>query len=122
MAIADEINKLREEFDGCKLVAFADLSSKMVLLTSSRKKIPQENLDHLCAEAAIMFKGAAANLNKDAAPITALVADGDHTNIYLRNATGADDVLCCVCGPDVDLTAFLTSAQARLDQIMPGGE
>ena len=122
MAIADEINKLREEYDGCTLVAFADLSSKMVLLTSSRKKIPQENLDHLCAEAAIMFKGAAANLNRDAAPITALVVDGDHTNIYLRNEAGADDVLCCVCGPDVDLNAFLTSAQARLDQIMPGGE
>ena len=122
MAIADEINNLREEFDGCTLVAFADLTSKMVLLTSSRKKIPQENLDYLCAEAAIMFKGATARLNKDAAPITALVADGAHTNIYLRNAADADDVLCCVCGPDVDLTAFLTSAQARLDQIMPGGE
>ncbi|VAV87724.1 hypothetical protein MNBD_ALPHA07-1603 [hydrothermal vent metagenome] len=122
MAIADEINKLREEFDGCSLVAFADLSSKMVLLTSSLKKIPQENLDHLCAEAAIMFKGATAKLNKDATPITALVADGDNTNIYLQNEAGSDDVLCCICGPDVDLNAFLTSAQARLDQIMPGGE
>ncbi len=122
MAIADEINKLREEFDGCNLVAFADLSSKMVLLTSSPKKIPQENLDHLCAEAAMMLKGAAANLNTDAAPLTALVTDGDKTHIYMRNQADTDDVLCCICGPDIDLTSFMASAQARLEQIMPGGE
>jgi hypothetical protein len=122
MAIADELNELREEFEGCNLVAFADLSSKMVLLTSSSKKIPQENLDHLCAEAATLFKGAAAQLNRDAAPITAMAVDGDKSNIYLRNEAGSDDVLCCVCDRDVDLTAFLASAQARLDQIMPGGE
>jgi len=122
MAIAAEINKLREKFDGCALVAFADISSKMVLLKSSVKKIPQENLDYLCAEAAAMFNGAAAQLNKHAAPITAIVADGDKSNIYLRNKAESDDVLCCVCGPDVDLTAFLASARSHMIQIAPGGK
>ena len=122
MAIADELKELREEFDDCNLVAFADLTSKMVLLSNSPKKVAQENLDQLCTEAAALFIGAAAKLNKDGAPLVAMVTDGNKSNIYLRNKPDGEDVLCCVCGPDVDLNGFLTSARARLDQIMPGDE
>jgi hypothetical protein len=122
MTIADEINELREEFDGCALVAFADLTAKMVLLKSSEKKIPQENLDHLCAEAAVLFKGATARLNKDAAPVTAIVADGEKSNIYLRDTADSEDVLCCVCGNEVDLTAFLAAARTRISQIASGNK
>ncbi len=122
MAIAKEINELREEFDGCSIVAFADISSKMVLLNSSEKKIPQENLDYLCAEAAVMFKGTAARFNKERAPVTAIVLDGEKSNIYLRSKAESDDVLCCVCGPDVDLSAFLVSARAHMIEIEPGEE
>ena len=45
--IADEFDALREEFEGCTALAFADLSTKMILVTENAAKGRREVLDDL---------------------------------------------------------------------------
>ena len=117
MNIADEIQNLVENADGCNLVAFADISSKMVLLSKSEIPMAQEKLDGLCLEAAVAFDGALAKLNETASPTTAIVANGTGTNVFLRATPGSNDVLCCMCTPDADVNALLPAARVTLEKI-----
>ena len=122
MDIADEIRDLMKSVKGCNLVAFADISSKMVLLSKSKNPVPQEELDGLCLEAAVAFDGALAKLNETGNPTTAIVANGTGTNVFLRAEPGSNDVLCCMCTTDVDVTALLTAGRATLKKISQDAE
>ncbi len=119
--VVDELDALQDRFDGCETLAFADLSTQMILVTNSATTYRREGLDILCAEAALTL-GAGKQLPFGDTPGTAaFVASKDQLRIYLRASQEPTDVLCCVCDTDLDVDAFLQDALPCLDKISSGG-
>ncbi|MFQ6551268.1 hypothetical protein AAD018_002865 [Aestuariibius insulae] len=123
MSISDDLDSLREQFPECSAIAFADLSARMVLVTSSRKILRQEALDALCAEASLLFEGAggtsALSVTGDVSD-TAVVATPDGINLFLRATAEPADLLCLLCSPEVDTAGLLAQARPSLDRISSG--
>lgn len=118
--VVDDLDKLQEKFDGCETVAFADLSTQMILVTNSDTKQPREALDRLCKEAMIALGSDAKPSFGDTPSSAAFVATKDQLRIFLRADSEPSDVLCCVCAPHVDVASFLTDARPCLAKISSG--
>lgn len=118
--VVDELDALQHKFAGCDTVAFADLSTQMVLVTNSETPFRRETLDMLCAEAGLALGGQNTPMLGDQTSDTAFVATGNQLRIFLRAQAEPTDVLCCVCAPDLDVTAFLNDARACLEKISNG--
>jgi len=117
MSIADELDALLSAYDACKVVIFADISSKMTLLCRSAEPMPQETLDSLCHEAALLFEGAASKLSAGSTPSKAIVSDDNNLKVFILAEPGTPDVLCCICDPGIHISAFAKDAQSRLSRI-----
>ena len=118
--VVDELDALRDRFDGCKTIAFADLSTQMILVTDSGSNLPRETLDNLCAQAAQML-GTNGRLflgNKESS--AAALANNEGLRVFVRANQEPNDVLCCICEPTVDAGAFLADARASIDRISGG--
>ena len=118
--VVDALDALQGNFAGCETLAFADLSTQMILVTNTDASARRETLDMLCSEAAMTLgtKGKIAigsDLNA-----TAIVASQDQMRVFLRAPQEPTDVLCCVCQPNFDLAYFLPAARACLEQISSG--
>lgn len=118
--VVDDLDALQEKFDGCNTVAFADLSTQMVLVTNSEADHPRETLDMLCKEASLALGSPKKPTFGDTASSTAFIATKDQLRIFLRAEDEPSDVLCCVCAPDVDVAAFLSDAVPCLAKISTG--
>ncbi|MDX8346532.1 hypothetical protein SLH49_00925 [Cognatiyoonia sp. IB215446] len=118
--VVDALDTLQSDFAGCETLAFADLSTQMILVTNSATTLPRETLDALCTEAALTLgtKGKIA-IGSDKST-TAIVAGQDQLRVFLRAESEPSDVLCCVCQPDVNIAGFLPAARACLEQISGG--
>lgn len=117
---SDELDALNGKFPGCETLAFADLATKMVLVTNSSNTRSREALDRLCAEAALTLGSPAAPPLGDSTCNTALTASRDAISIFLRADHEPSDVLCCVCSPGLDVQAFLAAAGPCLQRISGG--
>ncbi|MBM7067981.1 hypothetical protein [Actibacterium sp. 188UL27-1] len=122
VTVSDELDSLRSAFPDCQTVAFADLSSRMILKTSSAQKTPQELMDRLCEEAVSIFGDIGSNLSlsDDTDAAQAVVFTSTSLKIFLRGAQEPADILCCVCSPSIDVDSFLRHAQPALDRISQG--
>lgn len=118
--VADKLDALQNKFAGCETIAFADLSTQMILVTNSSTEYRRETLDQLCAEAALTLGGRNRPLLGDQPGNAAFVATGSQLRIFLRASQEPTDVLCCVCAPDTDIDAFLAEARACLEAISNG--
>ena len=118
--VVDALDTLQTGFAGCETLAFADLSTQMILVTNSNTSSQREALDALCKEAALTLgtKGKIA-IGSDQCD-TAIVAGQDQLRVFLRASEETSDVLCCGCQPDVDIVGFLPAARACLEQISSG--
>jgi len=118
--VVEELDALRGAFAGCETLAFADLSTRMILVTDTSANLPRETLDGLCAEAAMML-GANGKVALGETPSdAALVASKDAMRVFLRAASEPNDVLCCICAPELDVEAFLVDARDRLNRMSSG--
>ena len=102
MNITTELDRCRDAVPGCLTVAYADLSSGLVLCVSSARRQKQEALDALCATAAQLLDSAGADraaetYGDDPAPAVdeALRLSPGETLAVLRSATDPVEVLCC---------------------------
>ncbi len=118
--VADALDRLHDKYPGCETLAFADLSTNMVLITNSTTTFRREGLDSLCTEAALAFGTSGAPAIGDTAAMTAFVATRDQLRIYLRHAHEPNDALCCVCSHDLAIDSFLEDARACLQEISHG--
>lgn len=118
--VVDALDELRQENPGCRMVAYADLSAHMVLVTDSGTAAPREVLDALCNEAATLLgsKGTPA-LGRQPGN-SAIWATQAAVRVFLRAPDEPNDVLCCVCAPDVNVGRFVAHATACLDRISSG--
>lgn len=115
--IADEFDALREEFEGCTALAFADLSTKMILVTDNASNLRREVLDDLCEEAALLLgsRGQPALGTKPSEMV--IVTNTTQMRIFLRATQEPNDILCCICTPKIDVAHFVDGARACLERI-----
>ncbi|WP_333714182.1 hypothetical protein [Yoonia sp.] len=118
--VVDELDLLRGATPGCETVAFADLSAHMILVTDSGTSHPRETLDALCDEAATLLgrKGKPALGEKPSN--VAVWATQASLRVFLRAQDEPNDVLCCVCAPNVNVGRLVANATACLDRISSG--
>lgn len=104
------LNALCDQFDGCDTVAFADLSTRMVLVTNSQTPESQDTLNALCQEADQLLQGG----NQ------ALVGTSTQLRLFVRATAEPSDALCCVCDISTDVAALLPALQTCLEGISSG--
>ncbi|MFT6074469.1 MAG: hypothetical protein ACJAZ1_001385 [Yoonia sp.] len=118
--VVDKLDKLRKTSTSCQTIAFADLSTQMILVTDSQSTLPREALDTLCKQAASVL-GVNGKVALGARPSRmALVAEDTSVRFFLRASDEPNDVLCCVCTPSVDLAKFVADATECLNRISNG--
>lgn len=118
--VTETLDILHDQFPGCQTLAFADLSTQMVLVTNSSGTDSRETLDALCAEAALAFGTAGVPALGTCATHTIFVSTADQLHIYLRDTKEPGDALCCLCRHDIALDRFVIAARACLEQISHG--
>lgn len=124
MNIVERLDCVRQEFPECQIVAYADLSTNMILSTSTAMELRQEYVESLCDSAVDALGGqsslplqGALGEGGDADVFQVIIIDPTEVHIFLRSTTSPMDALCCVCSPLINLGAFLTGARLQLDEI-----
>jgi hypothetical protein len=122
MGVADTLGAMVKAFPQAQLVAFADLSSSMILMTQGKAELTQEHLDRLCQQAKAALDDPLAGLALQAfgEPNTAIVMGQAGLRVFLRSESEPADALCCICDPGIDLSAFVASARETLEEISGG--
>ncbi len=118
--VIEELDALRGTFANCKTLAFADLSTQMILVTDTNADLPREALDGLCAEAALMLGAGDKVALGETSSEAALVASKDALRLFVRAQDEPNDVLCCICTPELDVETFLIDARDRLNRMSRG--
>lgn len=124
MSVSDALDAMRAEIPGCTLVAFADLSSKIVLTYSSATNPAREKLDALSAAAHLVLdgdvaQGAAPMLGEeDEAATTAMLLSPSEARVFMRSPGENPEALICVCAPDCNLDVVVDCARATLTRII----
>lgn len=124
MSIIAQLDALRAEFPECRVLAFADLSTRTALCASQRDAMPQEQIDALCqvgaellnddmaAQVATLFGG-----NDDQNVRRAIVITPDDMRLFLRSDQEHVDALCCICTPKINVAQFSEAAASQLCQL-----
>lgn len=111
---AELLNTMTDQYPECLIAAYADLSTKVSLLTAGPIDVPREALDELCTEAALTL-GSVDAPSIGAEPCHIAVKMVDHaTFVYVRTAQDPTDAYLFMCRPEVDLDGFLKTAQDGL--------
>ena len=123
MSVSDALDTLRSEIPGCSLVAFADLSSKIVLTASSATNPAREELDALSAAAHLVLDGAVADgaapvWGQETAAATAMLLSGSEARVFMRSPGANPEALICVCAPDCNLEMVVDCARETLKRII----
>lgn len=107
-----DLKAFRTGTPACELAVYADIGSRTVLGSDSALRYPQEYLDALCGCAADLFDAAPAD---GAAPVDHVIfLSPTGGRAFVRNATEPDEVLCCLCSPDVAADRLISAARAAL--------
>lgn len=122
MSVSEALDELRAEIPGCSLVAFADLSSKIVLTASAATNPAREELDALSMAAHLALDGAVA---QGAAPVlgeessgTAMLLSASEARVFMRSPGENPEALICVCAPDCNLEVVVDCARTALNRIV----
>lgn len=123
MGVSESLAAVVKTFPEAQLVAFADLSSRMILASSGTLSMTQEHLDRLCDQARTSFDDPLFALSVEAfgEPHGAIVIGSDNLRLFLRSEAEPADAMCCVCDHSIDLAAFVTKIRETLDSIAGGG-
>lgn len=119
--VSDELDALQARFPECETLAYADLTTGMILVTNSHTPLERNALNRLCAEAtAVLGTGEAPPMGSTTAE-TALVSDQEGVRLFLRAPGLPNDALLCVGKAGLDLAAFSPEAKACLQRISEDG-
>lgn len=106
---SDELDEIQRQVPACNTLAYADLSTEMVLITNSDTPLERHGLNRLCSEAVLLLGAGGATRTQ-----SALVSTQDEIRFFLRSDLHPTDVLICVGGSDLDLSALRPLASAFL--------
>ena len=111
MTILFRLNELCVNFLACRAVAYCDLSTGLVLCSSSQYKLPQEQLDRLGLMAGDVLDGDQILVN----PVQSAIVIQDNTIcVVLRSTALPGEALSCDCEIDIDLVKFCLAAENTL--------
>lgn len=122
MSVTETLGAVVKAYPEARLVAFADLSSRMILASSGSQAYTQEHLDDLCEQARISFDDPMFALSVEAfgEPHAALVMALDGVQIFLRSESEPADALVCICDHSIDLAGFVATIRETLETISAG--
>ena len=117
MTIQDNLDEFRDDFPECTIVGLGDISSGLVLCSSSAQKFPQEKFDSLCEMAIEIFsqdtagKAAKALDMPDATSLhQGIVLAKEETYLFLKSKSDPSDAMFSVCSSKIDLSSFTNGA------------
>lgn len=119
VGVVEQVHAVAKAYPLARVVAFADLSSRMILCSAGSEDLNQEHLNRLCADAMASFDDPLAALAVEAFGEAqgSLVIDADGVRVFLRSEVEPTDVMCCICDHAIDLTGFVATLRATLEQI-----
>ncbi len=119
MGVMDSLGALVKAYPQARLVAFADLSSNMILASQGPQIVTQEHLERLCKQARSSFDDPLFSLTLEAfgEPHSAVLLGPEDVKVFLRSETEPADALCCICDHGIDLAAFVEQLRETLDSI-----
>lgn len=101
------LNAVCEDFQGCHTIAYADLSTQLILATNTKTELSRDTLNALCAQANLaLAKGSVGVIGTQAG-----------FQVFLRATAEPNDALICLCSLQTDMVRFLPAAQACLAAI-----
>ena len=123
MGVSESLGAVVKAFPQARLVAFADLSSRMILTSAGPLSMTQEHLDRLCNQARASFDDPLFSLSVEAfgEPHGAVVMGPEGLRLFIRSDVEPADALCCICDPGIDLAAFVPKIRETLEGITHGG-
>jgi hypothetical protein len=122
LGVIDSLSALVKAHPQARVVAYADLSSRMILASQGTQMVTQEYLEHLCGEARRSFDDPLFSLTLEAfsEPRAAVVIGDSDVKVFLRSEAEPADALCCICGHGIDLGSFVEKLNETLDSISGG--
>jgi hypothetical protein len=119
LGVIDSLGALVKAFPQARVVAFADLSSNMILASQGQQMVTQEHLERLCKEARSSFDDPLFSLTLEAfgEPRAAILLGETEVKVFLRSETEPADALCCICQHGIDLGGFVEKLRETLDSI-----
>jgi hypothetical protein len=124
MNVVERLDCVRQEFPECQMVAYADISTNMILSTSATMELRQEHLDSLCDTAVDMLRGqssshlrAALGGCDDTGIFQVIIVEPTEINVFLRSTTSSIEALFCICTPLINLDKFIARVRNHLDEI-----
>ena len=121
MEISQVLDELRTKFPACHSIAYADITTSMILGISARKPVPQERWDGMCDTAVEMLSGdAAARICQVLSGTTAtdiqyvIIVEGFEFGLFIKSETNPADAFCCLFAHSLPLDAFIVMAQEHL--------
>ncbi|SEL90419.1 hypothetical protein SAMN05443999_109119 [Roseovarius azorensis] len=122
MKIQDHLDQLRKSSFGCNLAAFGDISSGLILRSSSDRPCPRELLDSLCEDAIRCFALADRHSRPEGtesdvygASVISFTARRSH--VFARNDTETDDVVCAIIEQAQAIDPVLRAARETAEKI-----
>jgi hypothetical protein len=128
VTIVEELSAFRAGFPGCRVVAFADLSTGMVLAADAAEKTTQEKLDALCEAGNTCLTGTRARVVSRAFakgtrcfPLQAWQVDQNTVRCFVRMPDPAVEALCFVADATIALDALCREARPLLQRLVTEG-
>jgi hypothetical protein len=123
LGVTESLGAVVKAFPQARLVAFADLSSRMILSSAGTLSTTQEHLDKLCDQARASFDDPLFSLSVEAfgEPNAAVVMGPENLRFFLRSETEPADAMCCICDHGIDLPAFVAKIRTTLESITHAG-
>ncbi|PTW51475.1 hypothetical protein [Rhodovulum kholense] len=123
MPLTITIQALRRAIPDCRVIAFVDLSARLVLRAEAEHPQPQEFYDALCLRGALLLGGQAAAASTevfgtDQAPPEAVLLHGGGFELFVRAPRDPDEALCAVIGGEADIAAALAAMRATMAEIV----
>ena len=121
MTIHSRLDDLRTRYSGCTVAAFADLSTGMVLASSTMRPTGQETLDALCRVALRLFapgmpdglKGADAS-DAGGAPWYAITGFRGSLACFVKSPVLAEEAICLVGEDPAEIMELAVAARELL--------
>lgn len=117
MTIKDLLDELRSAVPDCRLAAYVDLGSALVLSASASAMPQQETLDGLADTAARLLPLDSGGSARPGAPDQAVLTSAGDLLVLARSAGEPCDVICCKCADTADIDTVLSGARAALNWI-----
>lgn len=122
MTVQARLDQLRQSSYGCMLTAYGDISSGLILRSSSETPCPREVLDTLCEDAIKGFALAdhdARSIGADSSVYGAMVISftAERSHVFVRQDAATNDVICAVLEKSQAIDPVLRAARAAARKI-----